>query len=125
MIKESPISEIREQNEHHEHQYVKRNSTRPAAPPAGDHRDFLGDSHHVGLGVLHVADEARRDVLGVETEKRGVAAEKRHQVKLVGNEAVAVGLDHLNVMSGQMSLDNDLLASEPLAFAGFGHNFAE
>ena len=125
MIEKSPISEIRKQNEDHDDHHVERDSTRPAAPPTGDHRDFLGDSHHVGLGVLNVADEARRDVLGVETEKRGVAAEKRHQVKLIGNEAVAVGLDHLNVVGGKMSLDHDLLASEPFALAGLGHNLAE
>ena len=125
MIEESPISEVREQNEHHDDHYIDRDSARPAAPRAGDHRDFLGDSHHVGLGVLNVANEARGDVLGVETEKRGVAAEERHQVKLIGNEAVAVSLDHLNVMGGQMSLEYDLLASEALALAGLSHNLAE
>ena len=124
MIDESAIGEIREQNEDPDDQRVDRESAHAAAPP-GDHRDFLGDTHHVGLGVLNVAHEARRDVLGIETEKRGIAAEKRHQVKLIGNKAVAVGLDHLDVVGRKMGFDHDLLAGKALAFAGLGHNPAQ
>lgn len=126
VIEESAISEIREQNHDHDDQRVERESSPGgAAPPRGDHRDFLRDPHHVGLGMLNVADEARGDILGVEAEERGIAAEKRHKVEPVGNEAVAVGLDHLDVMGGKMSLDHDLLAGESLAFAGLGYDLAE
>ena len=125
MLDEPAIGEIREQNQDHNDQRIERESSAGASAPWGDHRDFLRDSHHVGLGMLHVSDEARRDVLGVETKKRGIAAEERNQVKLIGNKTVAVGLDHLDVVRGKMSLNHDLLASETFALAGLGHNLAQ
>ena len=90
-----------------------------------DHRDLLRDSHHVGLGMLNVADEARSDFLGVETQKSCVAAKKRHQVEPIRKSVVAVGLDHFDVMRRQMSLGGDLLASQAFALAGFGNQVAE
>src|SRR5208283_4121253 len=54
-----------------------------------DHRELMRNTHDVGLGMLHVADEARSHFLGVETEEGRVAAEKRHEIETIRNLIVA------------------------------------
>jgi len=116
--------EICQQEEHRGDQHDEGDSA-GGAGPLRDHRDLLRDSHHVGLGMLNVADETGGDFLGVETQKRCVAAKKWHEVEPIRNQIVVVGLDHFDVMRRQMSLADDLLASHAFAFAGFRNQVAE
>jgi len=90
-----------------------------------DHRELLRDSHHIGFGMLNIADEAGSDFLGIETQEGCIAAKERNQVEPIRDQVVTVGLDHFDVMRRQMSLVRNLFASEALAFAGFGDHVAE
>ena len=85
----------------------------------------MRNTHDVGLGMLHVADEARGHFLGVETEEGRVAPEKRHEIQPIRNLVVAVGLDHRDVVRRQMSLGGDLLAGQTFALAALREQLAE
>lgn len=124
MIYKPAPREICQQDEHRGDQHGEGDSAGDGGP-LRDHRDLLRDSHHVGLGMLNVADETGGDFLGVETQERCVSAKKWHQVEPIRNHIVAVGLDHFDVMRRQMSLAGDLLASHAFAFAGLRDDVAE
>ncbi len=69
--------------------------------------------------------EARRHFLGVEGQESRVAAEERHNVKLIGDGIVVAVLDHFHVVRRKAGLARSLLARNPASLASFGDELAE
>ena len=77
------------------------------------------------FGALHLAHETHRDLFTVEVEKGGIAAQKRHQVELIRDETVVAALDHIDVMSGDAGLRDDVVARDATSLAHRGQSLAQ